>query len=78
MPEFEKQLDALQENEITQPFKTQFGWHIVQLLGRRQHDATDDMRRNRAFAALKEAKAEEETELWLRRLRDDAYVEYRL
>jgi len=78
VPEFEKQLDALQENEITQPFKTQFGWHIVQLLGRRQHDATDDMRRNRAFAALKEAKAEEETELWLRRLRDDAYVEYRL
>jgi peptidyl-prolyl cis-trans isomerase SurA len=78
VPEFEKQLDALQENEITEPFKTKFGWHIVQLLGRRVHDATDDMRRNRAFAALRESKAEEETEIWLRRLREDAFVEYRL
>ena len=44
-PEFEKQLDALNEGEISQPFKTQFGWHIVQLLGRRVHDISDDMRR---------------------------------
>ncbi len=78
VPEFEKQLDALNENEISQPFKTQYGWHILQLLGRRLHDSTDDVRRNRAYAALREAKAEEETELWLRRLRNDAFVEYRL
>ena len=77
-PEFEKQLDALDENAISEPFKTQFGWHIVQLLGRRVHDVSDDMRRNRAFAALREAKAEEETELWLRRLRDEAFVDYRM
>jgi peptidyl-prolyl cis-trans isomerase SurA len=78
VPEFEKQLEALKENEITQPFKTQYGWHIVQLLGRRMHDATDDVRRQRAFAELRESKAEEETELWLRRLRDEAFVEYRM
>lgn len=78
VPEFEKQLAGLQENEITQPFRTQFGWHIVQLLGRRERDVTEDVRRNRAFAALREAKAEEETELWLRRLRDEAFVEYRM
>ena len=77
-PEFEKQLDALSENEISAPFKTQFGWHIVQLLARRVHDISDDMRRNRAFAALREAKAEEETELWIRRLRDEAFVDYRM
>lgn len=76
--EFEKQIAGLSENEISQPFKTQYGWHIVQLLGRRQHDATEDMRRQRAFAELREAKAEEETELWLRRLRDEAFVEYRM
>ena len=76
--EFEKQIGALSDNEISQPFKTQYGWHIVQLLGRRQHDATEDMRRQRAFAELREAKAEEETELWLRRLRDEAFVEYRM
>lgn len=78
VPEFEQQLDALNENEITQPFKSKYGWHIVQLLGRRVHDATDDNRRNRALASLREAKAEEATEIWLRRLREDAFVDYRL
>ncbi|MGH8176817.1 MAG: peptidylprolyl isomerase [Steroidobacter sp.] len=78
VPEFEKQIKDLGENDITQPFKTQYGWHVVQLLGRRQHDATDDMRRQRAFAELRESKAEEETELWLRRLRDEAFVDYRM
>jgi peptidyl-prolyl cis-trans isomerase SurA len=78
VPEFEKQLDGLKENEISQPFKTQYGWHIIQLLGRRMHDATDDVRRNKAYASLRESKAEEETELWLRRLRDEAFVDYRI
>jgi len=77
-PEFEKQLDALKENEISQPFQTQFGWHIVQLLGRRVHDITQDKVRQQVFAQLRESKAEEETELWLRRLRDEAFVEYRM
>jgi peptidyl-prolyl cis-trans isomerase SurA len=78
VPEFEKQIERLNENEITQPFKTQYGWHIVQMLGRRMHDATDDVRRQQAFAELRESKAEEEAELWLRRLRDEAFVEYRM
>lgn len=78
VPEFEKRLDALQENEISEPFKTQFGWHIVQLLGRRVHDITQDKLRQQVFAQLRESKAEEETELWLRRLRDEAFVEYRM
>lgn len=78
VPEFEKQLDALNENEISQPFRTQFGWHIVQLLGRRTYDASDDMVRNRCVSQLREARADEETEIWLRRLRDEAFVEYRM
>jgi len=78
VPVFEQQLDALSENEISQPFKTQYGWHIVQLLGRRTYDATDDVVRNRCVAQLRESRAEEETEIWLRRLRDEAFVEYRL
>ena len=78
VPEFEKQLALLQPDEISQPFRTQFGWHIIQLLGRRQFDTTQDVIRQRAFTALREAKADEETELWLRRLRDEAYVEYKL
>ena len=78
VPEFEQQLDALKENEISQPFKTQFGWHIIQLLGRRVHDVTQDKLRQQVFAQLRESKAEEETELWLRRLRDEAFVDYRM
>ncbi len=78
MPEFEKQIEALEINEISEPFKSAYGWHIVQVLGRRQHDITEDIRRQQAFAQLREAKAEEETELWIRRLRDEAFVDYRM
>jgi peptidyl-prolyl cis-trans isomerase SurA len=78
VPEFEAQLAALKDNELSKPFRTQFGWHLVQLLGRRQFDSTDELRRQRAFAQLRESKADEETELWLRRLRDEAYVETKL
>jgi len=78
VPEFERQLDALDENAISEPFKTQFGWHIVQLLGRRTYDASGDLTRNRCVSQLREARADEETEIWLRRLRDEAFVEYRM
>jgi peptidyl-prolyl cis-trans isomerase SurA len=78
VPEFEKQLDALNDNEISQPFRTQYGWHIVQLLGRRTYDASEDMTRNRCVSQLRESRADEETEIWLRRLRDEAFVEYRM
>lgn len=76
-PEFEAQLAALELNEISEPFRTQFGWHIVQLLGRRTHDQSDEVRRQSVLVALRESKLDEETELWLRRLRDEAYVEIR-
>lgn len=75
VPEFDAVLASLRENEISEPFRTQFGWHIVQLLGKRQYDSTDELRRQRAFLQLRGSKADEETELWLRRLRDEAYVD---
>ena len=78
VPEFDKAIADLQPNEITEPFKTRYGWHIVQLLGTRTYDSTDDVRRQKAFAAIRESKADEETELWLRRLRDDAFVETKM
>jgi len=76
-PEFEKAIAGLQDNEISGPFKTQFGWHIVQMLGHRRYDNTDDLKRRQAVEAIRASKADEETELWLRRMRDEAYVEYK-
>lgn len=78
VPEFEQTLASLQIDEISQPFRTQFGWHIVQLLGRREFDNTEELRRQRAFLQLRESKADEETELWLRRLRDEAFVDVKM
>jgi peptidyl-prolyl cis-trans isomerase SurA len=78
VPDFERAIDALEENEISEPFRTQYGWHIAQLLGRRVHDNTDEVRRQQAFSTLRESKADEETELWLRRLRDEAFIEYKM
>jgi peptidyl-prolyl cis-trans isomerase SurA len=75
VPEFESVLASLKENEISEPFRSPFGWHIVQLLGRRQFDTTEESLRQRAFRQLRESKADEETELWVRRLRDEAFVE---
>jgi peptidyl-prolyl cis-trans isomerase SurA len=76
-PEFEKVLESLEPDQISEPFRTRFGWHIVQMLGRRTHDQSDEVRRQRVLIALRESKLDEETELWLRRLRDEAYVEIR-
>ena len=75
---FLKAIADLKENEISEPFKTRYGWHIVQMLGARTYDSTDDVRRQKAYAAIRESKADEETELWLRRLRDDAFVETKM
>jgi peptidyl-prolyl cis-trans isomerase SurA len=78
VPEFEQELTKLKDGEISEPFHTQYGWHIVQVLGRRQFDNTDELKRRHAAEAIRASRADEETELWMRRLRDEAYVEYKL
>ena len=76
-PEFEQAIATLKDNEISEPFRTQFGWHIVQMLGHRRYDNSDEIKRRQAAEAIRASKADEETELWLRRMRDEAYVEYK-
>jgi peptidyl-prolyl cis-trans isomerase SurA len=76
-PEFEAVLSGLKDNEISEPFRTQYGWHIVQMLGHRSYDNTEEVRRHEATDSIRNSKADEATELWLRKLRDEAYVEYK-
>src|SRR6266513_891651 len=76
-PEFEQAIAGLKDNEISEPFHTQFGWHIAQLLGHRRFDNTDELKRRQAMEAIRAGKADEETELWLRRMRDEAFVEFK-
>jgi peptidyl-prolyl cis-trans isomerase SurA len=78
VPRFEEKMNELSIGETSEPFRTEFGWHIVQVLERRDYDNTDDVLRSRAREAIRDRKAVEATELWLRRLRDEAYVEIRL
>jgi peptidyl-prolyl cis-trans isomerase SurA len=78
VPAFQAQMDKLATGEISEPFKTGFGWHIVQVLDRRRHDDTDAFIRSQAREAIHQRKTEEELQSWLARLRDDAYIENRL
>ena len=77
VPEFERGMDALKINEVSQPIQSMFGWHLIQVLERRVQDVSDDRKRALARNALRERKSDEAYQDWLRQLRDRAYVEYR-
>jgi len=78
VPDFEVVMNDLAINEISDPFQTQYGYHILQVLNRRQHDGTLDTRRARAREVIWQRKMDEARETWLQQLLSDAYVEYRL
>jgi len=78
VPPFEKAMSELAVNELSKPVQTQFGWHLIQVLGRRSKDNKEQQERNQARDDIRKRKIEEETGLWLRRLRDEAYVDIRI
>ncbi|HEX5513611.1 MAG TPA: peptidylprolyl isomerase [Gammaproteobacteria bacterium] len=78
VPSFEQAMAKLAPGQISEPFQSNFGWHIVQVLERRQRDATDELRRAKAAEAIRQRKSEEALEAWLRQLREEAYVDIRL
>jgi len=78
VPEFEQAMNELAIGEVSQPVQSRFGWHLIQVQYRREQDETDDYRRTRARESIRQRKTDEQLEVWLRRLRDEAYVENHL
>jgi peptidyl-prolyl cis-trans isomerase SurA len=75
VPEFKHQVDTLPVGQISEPFKTVHGWHIVEILDRREVDRTDSALKNKAYRILFNRKFNEEASAWLQEIRASAYVE---
>jgi peptidyl-prolyl cis-trans isomerase SurA len=78
VPQFEKAMNELKDNEISAPVRSPFGWHIIQVLERRKQDMSKEAARLKARQEIRAKKAEEAYQDWVRELRDRAYVELRL
>ena len=76
-PAMEQVADTLAIDEISQPFRTQFGWHVMQVLDRREREVGDEALRQQAGNALLQRKVEQETQRWSQQLRDESYIEVR-
>lgn len=77
VPEFQKAMDALKPGELSQPVQSPFGWHLIQVLERRQQDVTEERQRLQARQNIRDRKSEEAFQEWVRQVRDQAYVELR-
>lgn len=76
--EFEAVVEHIEPNQISEPFKTQFGWHIVEVIERRDQDFSEEIRRNQALNVLRQRKFAEELPIWLQEIRDEAFVEIKI
>ncbi len=78
VPQFEKAMNELKDQQISPPVRTQFGWHLIQVLERKTQDMSKEAARLKARQEIRAKKADEAYQDWLRELRDRAYVEIRL
>ena len=75
VPEFEEIAYSLEENEISQPFRSRYGWHIIEYLGKRIFDNTEEIQKRKAISSIRNSKLSSEIEIWASELRDEAFVE---
>lgn len=78
VPQFRSVMADTPSGKLSEPFRTDFGWHILEVLGRRATDASEEFREQQATTLLRNRKYEEELQTWLRQIRDEAYVEVKL
>ena len=78
VPEFEQVIGTLAIGELSLPFETRYGWHIAEVLETRTHDTTEELREQQCVEQIRASKMDQELQLWMRRLRDEAFVDIRL
>ncbi len=78
VPAFRKAMEDTQTNELSLPFRSQYGWHILEVLDRREADLSEETRRKMALRIVHQRRFEEKLQEWLKELRDEAFVEVRL
>jgi len=75
VPEFEAAMAAAEEGVVTEPFRSEFGWHILEVTGRRDKDFSGEIQRNQVANYIREQKYQEELDAWLRKIREEAFVD---
>jgi peptidyl-prolyl cis-trans isomerase SurA len=78
VPEFEAVMNNISVGMISEPFQSQFGWHILQVTERRQQDFSQEILRNRAQNLIRQRKYEEELQVWLQEIKDEAFIEIKI
>lgn len=78
VPEFDAVVDQLEIGVVSEPFRSQFGWHVLEVLERRVYDNTEDLKERNCDLRIRNSKMEDETVLWMQRLRDEAFVDLRI
>jgi peptidyl-prolyl cis-trans isomerase SurA len=78
VPEFEEVANALEIGVMSEPFRSRFGWHVLEVMDRRVYDNTDDLKETNCVQRVRNGKLTNETELWTRRIRDEAFVDSRI
>ncbi len=78
VPQFEQAIEQAQINVVSEPFRTQYGWHILEVTERRHQDFSTEIMRNQAQNVLRQRKFEEELPIWLQEIRDEAFIDIKL
>ncbi|MEE4383458.1 MAG: peptidylprolyl isomerase, partial [Pseudomonadales bacterium] len=75
VPAFDATMNATEEGELSEPFRSEFGWHVLEVLERREQDMSDEVRERQAMRILRDRRFDEELQAWLAEIREEAFVE---